>query len=441
MFWRICYNIVVISLARIVIPLVGLFDRKMRRGIDGRKRLFEKLEEDVARLKHPSTGAQRIPRVWFHSSSMGEFEQAKPIIAELRRRYADIEIIVSFFSPSGFDHSRSYKHANIITYIPFDMPENARRFIDILKPTVAIMVRYDVWPNHIWGLRRKGVPIFIANATLGRDTTRMLPVLKQFHYALYNAIDYILTVSDSDSKMFEKFGLDHSIIKTIGDTRYDQVIQRSVEARTRHLFPENFLDDKQVLVIGSSWEEDEVQLLPAVKKLLDEHPRLFVILVPHEPNEQNLERIEKRLNGNVPAIRFSLLGGRRSERFIIVDSIGILTTLYRYAHIAYVGGSFRQGIHNVLEPAVYGIPVVLGPCHENSQEAKKLVELGAAFVAENDEELYATFRSFLDDEQWRIAAGKIASDYVTGNAGATERFLSYLEKVLESKSKHSTSQR
>jgi 3-deoxy-D-manno-octulosonic-acid transferase len=432
MFWQIFYNIIIVPVAKVLIPVIGLFDKKMRRGIEGRKDLLEKFKKDIGNLK-PPPGAVQTQRVWFHSSSMGEFEQAKPIIAELKRRFPAIEIIVSFFSPSGYDHSRSYKFANIITYIPFDTPSDAKKFIEIMKPTVAIMVRYDVWPNHIWTLHAMNIPTFIANATLSQTTSRTLPILKQFHYGLYNSIDYILTVSESDAKMFESFHLDHSIIKTIGDTRYDQVIQRSADAKTRQLFPETFIKGKQVIVIGSSWEDDENVLLPVVQRLIEENFSLVVVLVPHEPNEENLERIEKAMNGRTPTLRFSMLSGHKDERFIIVDSIGILMALYRYADIAYVGGSFHQGIHNVLEPAVYGIPIIVGPKHENSQEAIKMVELGAIFVGANELDMYGEIRSLLSNDLRRIDAGKKALDYVNENAGATQRILSYLEKVLETK--------
>ncbi|MFI5252221.1 MAG: 3-deoxy-D-manno-octulosonic acid transferase [Bacteroidota bacterium] len=439
MFWRIIYNILIVPAVKILIPVIGLFDRKMRRGIEGRKDLFEKFQREISRLDSRKRDNGNPPRVWFHSSSMGEFEQAKPIIAELRKRWANIEIIVSFFSPSGYDHSRSYRHADIITYIPFDTPADAKKFIEIMKPTVAIMVRYDVWPNHIWTLHEMRVPTFIANATLSETTTRALPLLKQFHYGLYNAIDYILTVSESDVKMFESFRLDHSIVKSIGDTRYDQVLQRSADAKSRHILPAAVYSGKQALVIGSSWEDDENVLLPVVQRLIDEHPNLVVILAPHEPNEENLERIEKTMNGRTPTLRFSLIVDHKDERFILVDSIGILMTLYRYADIAFVGGSFKQGVHNVLEPAVYGVPVIVGPKHENSHEAVKLKELGALFVGTNELDLYGTIRSLLENDLKRTDAGKKALDYVCTNAGATERFLSYLEKVLETKESHHSS--
>jgi 3-deoxy-D-manno-octulosonic-acid transferase len=421
---RFIYNAFLLPLGKAIFYIVALFDKKAKRGLDGRENLFARLESGVARLK---PGAKRI---WFHSSSMGEFEQAKPIIAELRLKHPEVEIVVSFFSPSGFDHSRTYKNASLITYIPLDSASNARRFISLVKPTAAVMVRYDVWPNHIWALHEAHIPVFIANATLAANSARALPFAKQFHRVLYNAIDYILTVSEDDKKAFDNFGLRGPIIEVIGDTRFDQVVQRSADSAARQVLPESFIEGRRFLVVGSNWEEDDEHLVPAILRLLRDRVDLGVILVPHEPNEETLERLEIALNGNVPITRFSTLAYHHRERVVLVDSVGILMTLYKYAHVAYVGGSFKQGIHNVLEPASYNVPVVFGPKHDNSQEAKALAASGGAFVTVNAEEMFDCFNSLFDSDLKRDLAGKKAGEFVRSHAGATRRFLAYLEKVL-----------
>lgn len=424
MLWRVLYQIVIIPLGWTFFHLLGLFDRKAARGIRGRKGLLDRLWERVTRLNPHSK------RIWFHSSSMGEFEQAKPIIAELKRRHPEVEIIATFFSPSGYEHSRTYKLASIIAYIPFDSAANARRFIELIRPSAAVIVRYDVWPNHLWALRRAGVPTFIANATLRRNSTRRMPVLRQFHREMYNSLDYILTVSPEDKQTFESFGLSHPVVEQIGDTRYDQVWLRSAESRTRQVIEPRILAGKKVLVIGSSWKADEDVLIPACLRLFGEHPEFLVILVPHEPTLETLERIEYELNGRIASIRFSNLSQYVDEKLILIDVVGILMTLYRYASVAYVGGSFSGGVHNVLEPAAYGIPILFGPVHQNSQEAASLVREQAAFVGENQDDLHGHLRMLLDDERRRADAGTKALSFVCRNTGATERFLSYLEKVL-----------
>ena len=424
MVWRLIYNWLVVPLGWITFHVLRLFDSKVRRGIEGRRNLFSTLESGVALLQGKGK------RVWFHSSSLGEFEQAKPIIAELKKRYPSIEIVVTFFSPSGYEHSQTYKLADVIAYLPFDSSGNAGRFVSLVKPSAAVMVRYDLWPNHLWALRQAGVPTLIANATLRQNTLRSLPFARQFHRVLYDSLDYILTVSESDKEMFDAFKLSHPTVDVIGDTRFDQVWKRSAESKTRHFLPSSILNGKKVIVVGSSWQEDENALFPALRRLISQHPESLILLVPHEPNSETLERIEYRLNGGASSIRFSTLGDYHGEQIVVIDSVGILMALYQYADIAYVGGSFRQGVHNVLEPAAYGVPLVIGPKHDNSQEAVQLVQERAAFVGKNEDELHWHLSTLMEDAVLRKRAGQSAFEFVRRNTGATERFLSYLEKVL-----------
>lgn len=421
--WEIVYNSLVIPFFWVAVQVIALFDRKVRRGIAGRRGLFEQLSRAMAGVK-PGV------RVWFHSSSLGEFEQAKPIIAALKTRHPDVRIIVTFFSPSGYEHSQSYKLADVISYIPLDTPAQARRFLDLVQPQAAVMVRYDVWPNHIWELRRRGIPVFLASATMSRRTPRRLPLSRAFHRSVYGSINTILTVAESDALMFRVLTRGDSRIEVVGDTRFDQVSYRSEEARKRSIVQSGILQGKRVLVVGSSWPEDEEVLLPAFLHLQTDIPHLIMILVPHEPTLEHLEGIEKYLNGRTSCIRFSALNEYHDERVILVDSIGILLILYSYAHIAYVGGSFRQGIHNVLEAAVYGIPVLFGPKHRNSHEPLLLVERGGGFVVSSSEELTRILHNLLTDEHARTAAGERAARFVQSNIGATDRFLKHLESSL-----------
>ncbi|MBI3194920.1 MAG: 3-deoxy-D-manno-octulosonic acid transferase [Ignavibacteriae bacterium] len=423
-FWSLFYNVLIVPIGWLAFHLLSFFDEKVKRGIEGRRNLFENLQRDVQRLR------PNAKRIWFHSSSMGEFEQAKPIIAELKKRYPEVEVVVSFFSPSGYDHSKNYKLADVICYLPFDSKNNAEFFLSIIHPTAAVMVRYDVWPNHLWQLKQKNIPIFIANATFRKSWVRNLPFIHNFFYQVYNSIDYILTVSENDKKGFQGLKLQHPVIEAIGDTRFDQVWRRSADSRTRHVLPKHIVDGKKIFVIGSSWLEDEVVLFPALIECSKSNENFLTVLVPHEPDEQTLERIEFMLNGKISNIRLSSLADYNSERIIVVDSIGVLMAIYQYAHVAYVGGSFRQGIHNVLEPAVYGVPLIIGPKHENSQEAMQLVKKEAAFVVTTSEETHQLLSKCLHDELFRQRAGTKAREFVEHNIGATERFLIRLAKVL-----------
>ncbi len=423
-FWYWSYNLVGSPLFWIVLHLGGLVNRKIRRGIAGRRDLFEKLARQVEQIGSGN-------RIWFHSSSLGEFEQAKPIIAALRRASPEVGVVVSFFSPSGYDHSQSYKLADVITYIPFDSAANARRFLDIVKPSAAVMVRYDVWPNHLWELRRRNVPIFIANATLRPTSARLLWPIRSFHHYLYEDLTAILTVSEADRSAFERFALRGPRLQVVGDTRYDQVWQRSEEARTKHIIPPQILRGKKTLVVGSSWPDDEAVILPAFRRVAQHDAGALMILVPHEPSVETLERLELELSRlQLRTVRFSDLNDYSNENVILVDSIGILMSLYQYADVAYVGGSFKQGIHNVLEPAVYGIPVLFGPRHDNSQEARVLAERGGAFVVTNIEDTFRVMRKMFNDKGARSAAGNQALQLVKQNVGATERFLTIMRECI-----------
>lgn len=423
--WRLAYNALALPLLWCTLQALSLFSQKVRRGIAGRRTLLEDL---AGKVRHLPQGS----RIWFHSSSMGEFEQAKPIIAALKQRDPRVAIIASFFSPSGYEHSQSYPLADLITYIPFDTARNARRFLDLLRPDVAIMVRYDVWPNHLWELRRRGIPTIIANATLRPSSLRLRGPLRSFHSLLYDQLTAILTVSEADAAAFRRFQTSRPDIRVIGETRYDQVVQRSESAKATRLLPSAITRRKKILVAGSSWPEDEEVLLPAIRRLAQRDPDVLLVLVPHEPTLQTLERLESSLGAlRLRSIRFSHLQGYSGQPVILVDGIGVLMALYQYASVAFVGGSFKQGIHNVLEPAVYGIPVVYGPKHTNSQEAVELARRGGGIVVSNHVDCYRVLSKLLHRPDTRRKAGALCLDLVRENMGATDRILEYLSRFLK----------
>ncbi len=422
--WFIIYNVIVLPLLWLVIMTFGLFKQKFHIGIVGRKNLFSNLQSQLAKL---NSGSKRI---WFHVSSLGEFEQAKPIISKLKTSHPEYKIIVSFFSPSGYEPSKKYKLADAITYIPFDSYWNAKKFIRLLNPVVAIMVRYDLWPNHIWELKKQRIPLLITNASMSRDTIRMYPILKSFHRMIYNEADYILTVGKNDIEVFKIFKLDHPKFEAIGDTRFDQVMLRSIESKKKHLIPANITEGKKIFVVGSSWEADEEVLFPVFYQLQNIIPNILMVIAPHEPTNHNLDRIEYELNSNTTYIRFSDLNDYNGEKIILVDSIGVLMALYQYADVAFVGGSFKSKIHNVLEPAVYGIPVVFGPHFANSSEATLLLNEGAGFSGKNETEIFEILKNLFLHEEFRLQAGAKANQFVKKNLGATDKFINYFEKLL-----------
>jgi len=289
--------------------------------LKGRKRIFEELILN-------SSGINKLNKlIWFHSSSLGEFEQAKPIIEELKKNKG-INILVTFFSPSGYENSRKYPYADLVSYLPFDTKTNADRFIQIVKPDVAVIMRYDIWPNHIWSMKNFNIPTFLVDATMKRNSKRKLPLVKSFHKQLFRDISKILTVSESDTDGFKDFGCTDKQVKAVGDTRFDRVYQRSLVARSHNLIREDLFKGKKVLVAGSTWESDEDVILPAFSKLAKHDKDIILIIAPHEPTVVHLEKIENEFSGDLETIRFSFLNDYKNESVIIIDSIGILLTLY-----------------------------------------------------------------------------------------------------------------
>lgn len=417
------YNFVVLPLMNAGFRVLAVFNKKVKRGIQARKKLFENLIINLADLDRSKK------MIWFHSASMGEFEQAKPIIQKLKET-KDVNVIITFFSPSGYENSIKYPYADVISYIPADTRSKTKHFLNLVKPDIAVIMRYDIWPNIIWQLDKMNIPGFLVDATMRVKSARKLPYLKSFHKFLYSKLHRILTISESDLKSFLDFNIDEEKMCTVGDTRFDRVYQKSVEACDKKLFRDGIFKEKKVFVMGSSWEADENVVLPVMKKILQKDDELVLIVVPHEPTVSHLEYLESSLNKDFDTIRFSLLNDYNNERIILIDSIGILLTLYCYADVAYVGGSFKQGIHNVLEPAVYGIPVIYGPKIENSQEAQVLADKKGGFVVKNKRNAYKVIRTLLQNEKERTEAGKIAQEYVRSNTGATKQILSEIYKTL-----------
>jgi 3-deoxy-D-manno-octulosonic-acid transferase len=421
--WQLIYNILIIPALAILIRIASLFNRKIRTGISGRKRIFEDLIINRLALNN------REKTIWFHSSSLGEFEQAKPIIEKLQNE-TSLNIIVSFFSPSGYENSKKYPFADLITYMPFDAKWQAERFIKVVKPDVAVFMRYDIWPNHIWELGKRNIPALLVDATMKKKSPRKLPLIKSFHKNVFSEFQKILTISEQDSEGFKEFGCAPEKVDIVGDTRFDRVYNRSLAAKTAKIIDDRILSNKKVLVAGSTWEQDEEVILPVFKTLAKFDEMISLIIAPHEPTLLHLEKIENEFAGEFKTIRLSHLTNYAKEKVIIVDSIGILSILYKHADVAFVGGSFKQNVHNVLEAAVYGVPVIFGPKIENSQEAKQLVETNGGMLARGKKEMYRRLRSLFQDEELRKRRGKKSFEYVHKNVGATEKICSEIKKII-----------
>lgn len=419
----IFYNFLLLPALYVALRFAGILNKKIRTGIIGRKRVYEELILNAININ------KNKKLVWFHSSSLGEFEQAKPIIERLKKD-KDVNVLITFFSPSGYVNSKKYPYADLISYIPFDTKQNAEKFISITNPAIAVIMRYDLWPNIIEILNRKKIPVYLVDATLRKNSPRSFPLIKSFHKILFNYLSKILTVSKEDAEEFNKFSLTSNKVYVVGDTRFDRVYERSLLAKDKKLISDNIIKGKKVFVAGSTWEQDEDVIFPAFLKLAAFDTNVLLIIAPHEPTLLHLDKIENEFAGKLRTIRFSHLNNYNNERIIIVDSIGILLTLYTYADISFIGGSFKQNVHNVLEAAVYGTPVLFGPKIDNSQEAIKLADIGGGIIIKDKRSAYRNLRKLFSDDNLRKEIGQISAGYVRSNVGATQKILDMIYPVL-----------
>ncbi len=413
------YSYIFISVTYVLFVLFSLVNGKARRGLKGRKNLFNRLRDGLSTVPEER-------RVWFHASSLGEFEQAKPIIEILKQ--SGFHVIVTFFSPSGYEYSRKYPGADYLTYIPLDTRRNARKFIALVKPCAAVVMRYDLWMNHLDAARSFGTKIVLADATFPTALFHRAGFLKYFYRRLYGLPHAILTTTAEHKKLFDSF-LGSESSSVVGDTRFDRVYGRSITNNVVQRVP--FTIDKsrrKVLILGSIWREDLEVLGSGINRMLDRLPDLTVLVVPHEPSREEVEflrtvfpdaRVLSELNGH----------GANDFTSLIIDRVGILTQLYVMADVAYVGGGFGAGVHNVLEPAVYGMPIVTGPRIERSDEALKLLQTGALFYIQDEAGAYRVLDRMIENDAARKEAGRIARDFVDRHLGASAQVAAKVKEL------------
>ncbi|HET6400746.1 MAG TPA: glycosyltransferase N-terminal domain-containing protein [Candidatus Kapabacteria bacterium] len=408
------------------VRIASLFDPKIRRGLAGRKRLLEETR------KHYAQASIQGQRILIHVASFGELEQAKPVIAAIKAAHPDAHIHLTFFSPSGYENAAGkYDGADFISYAPLDTRKNVAQFLDVVKPRLALFTRYDVWPNMARELKRRKVVSILFAATAAESFARQLPIVRTFYRDIFLSLSKILTVSEDDKSRFEAIGLDPEHIAIAGDTRFDQVFARrlAIEQNGEHFLPDRIrasMDERGTLVfiIGSSWPSDEAIFVETVRQSIERKDNILTIIVPHETGNERIDALLAKFPGN--AIRFSALDAWNAEPVIVVDGIGKLFGLYRYADVAMIGGGFGAGLHNILEAAVWGIPAIVGPKHEKSQEVGELVDRLAAFEIKTKREFDFVFWRLAESEDLRISAGKEAARFVEEHRGATERIMSEL---------------
>jgi 3-deoxy-D-manno-octulosonic-acid transferase len=425
--YLILYNLVVIPFLFSFFQVARFFNGKIKQGILGRHRLFTELKHGISRWQLTQ------PRIWIHAVSLGEFEQARPIIRELKIQFPQVRILQTFFSPSGYENVRCYPGVDYISYIPFDSYKNAKKFVEIVRPKAAIFVRWDLWPNHLWALKKQRIFTVLINASIHKNSLRNLRLLRGFNQNLFRCLDQIFAVSDNAKQRLAPFIVQSKSLSVSGDTRCDQVWSRSLEKFPEESFLKTKLKNKKVFIAGSTWLSDEKRLLPAIRNLSRKQQDFISILVPHEPTANRLQQVEKELqNLNLSSVRFTHIRESKHEnvRIILVDKIGLLALLYKLADVAFVGGSFGPGIHNILEAAVYGVPILFGPQMNNAWEAEALLQLGAAFKVKDSMELFETLERLILNPKDRIAAGEIGRQWVINHKGATNQIIKAISNHL-----------
>lgn len=350
---------------------------------------------------------------------MGEFEHIKPFIRSFKNRIPKSSVVVMFFSPSGYEHIKAFPGVDLFIYSPFDWWLPVMRTYKILKPSALVIAKHDVWPNQVWVAAMLKIPCFLINASLHKGSRRLKPFIRMLQKSIYNKLSLIITVSQNDAKNYLRFVPKEKIV-IAGDTKFEQVILRMEESRKKEIIPEKIWEGKKVLVAGSIWHEDEEHLLPVFKKLSENYQNLLLIACPHEPTDSHIESLRHSL---LPLnfCLYSRLDDYNGEQIIVIDTVGLLANLYSMAEVSYVGGGFKQKVHNVLEPAVYGIPVMFGPVNQNSNEAQLLKEAGGGIEVQNSEEIETALNSFFSDDFYRKKIGAFASKVVMDNTGATRR--------------------
>jgi len=396
----------------------SLFNRKIRAGMIGRFRSYQNLKSFRVHIGIGKT------IYWFHASSHGEFEQVKPVLKGLKEVEPSSFSVVSFFSPSGYNHVND-ELIDCKIYLPFDFPWLIRKCLNVVQPKKIILAAYDVWPNMIWISKSKGIHSALFAAQFSEGTSKLSPVIRNFYRNVYGSLSAIYTISEQDNKRLQQilYPIKRPIVRVLGNPRYDQVKQKADKFTTEQT--ESVLLRPKRLVAGSMHIEDEHVILDSIVNLMQDINDLSLIWVPHEPSDRIVSQAESFFQSkNFTTARLGLKNPNQIEtRVIIVDSIGKLSQLYWDGQVAYIGGGFSSGVHNVMEPAIARLPVFFGPHYKNFIEAKELIADGGGFSIENGTDLYQGCKNLLEDRVAFIKASYAATEVIHRNLGSATRIV------------------
>ena len=406
------YNFLV-HLSFLFLKVYALFDKKIRLFIVGRKAIETKI----------STIKKTDKIIWFHVASLGEFEQATPIIEEIKNTLKNHKILITFFSPSGYEIKKKSNLADVICYLPFDTNQNVKKFINKVQPEMVIILKYEFWPNLLNQLKKNAIPTILASAIFRKDQIFFKPIGKWMRNSL-TAFDHFFVQDASSMDLLKSINFNN--VSIAGDTRFDRV-KKILEQDNSLPFIEAFKNNQYTVVAGSTWEEGENYLANYINQSVDEK----FIIAPHKIHPKSIQKLKDSIQKQT--VLYSEMEGKDLSKYevFILDTIGLLTRVYSYADVAYVGGGFKTGLHNILEPATFGVPVVIGSEYRKFKEALELVALGGCISVDNQKTFFRTFKRMKEDKDYRDLVGNINSHYINNNIGATPKIIAYINKQLK----------
>ncbi|EJW94484.1 3-deoxy-D-manno-octulosonic-acid transferase [gut metagenome] len=402
------YNLV-IYLYLFGVKLAALFSEKPALMVKGHRQVFDLLRDHIDR---------QAKYIWFHAASLGEFEQGRPLIERIRREHPEYKILQTFFSPSGYEVRKNYQGADLVCYLPFDTPRNVRRFLDLAQPVMAFFVKYEFWQNYLNELHRRHIPTYSVSSIFRPNQVFFRWYGRSYRQVLHT-FAHLFVQNEESLRLLQSIGVRQASI--VGDTRFERVLDICRQAKQLPLV-ERFKGDSLTLVAGSSWGPDEDIFID----YFNAHPELKLVIAPHVVNDTHLKEIISKVKR--PCLRYTEATEANVAQAdcLIIDCYGLLSSIYRYGEISYVGGGFGVGIHNVLEAAVYGIPVFFGPNNKKFQEAQQLLQCRGAFEIAGADDFNRQMDRFLTDEAALQQAGQAAGNYVSSHAGALEKIMKHL---------------
>jgi 3-deoxy-D-manno-octulosonic-acid transferase len=396
-----------------ILKILALFSSKMKLFVEGRKSVFQTLKDKI----HPEDKV-----FWFHAASLGEYEQGLPVIEKVKVQFPHHKIVITFFSPSGYEVRKNNAVADVTVYLPLDTKANAQQFLDLVHPEKVFFIKYEFWPNYLYELKQRNIPTYLISGIF-REKQVFFKWYGGFYRNALKTFNYFFVQNEKSKTLLQSIGF--SNVKVSGDTRFDRVV--AILEKDNFLdFIEQFKNNQTTIVIGSSWPKDEDLLVNFINQSAD---NVKFIIAPHNIKDEQIDSLYKQIkktkfkysNYEIETLRKPRL---ENYQVFIIDTIGILTKIYSYADIAYVGGGFgNPGVHNILEPATFGIPIVIGPNYSHFAEATALVGMEGCISIKNQSELNEAFDLLLQNEDERFEKGHICSTFVQMNKGATDRIL------------------